>query len=205
MDELVLTVGDIKQYFYCSRIVYFRYLMPNFHPITYKMQEGKLRQHEEQRLEHRRTLYRFGIKGPMQKGEGENIIQRLFNLRITSQRLGLVGVMDMAIITPEEVIPIDFKDGAFSVGEVVALHHKYQLLAYGLLLEEAYVKRCRRGFVCSLEDGKTKSVSFTEGARVFLKSKIKRIREMILKEVFPPMTPYWWRCRECEFQPICIG
>lgn len=205
MDELTLTVGDIKQFFYCPRLVYFRYLMPEFHPTTYKMQEGKLRQQEEQRLEQRRTLARFGIKGPLAGGIEAVGFQRLFSLRLVSAKLGLSGALDMAILTPQEVIPIDFKDGAFSVGEAVALHHKYQLLAYGLLLEEAYGRRCARGFVHSLEDGRTRSVTFTEGVRIFLMGKIRKIREMILTEAFPPETPYWGRCRECEFRPVCRG
>lgn len=205
MDELVLTVGDIKQFFYCPRIVFFRYLMPKYHPTTYKMQEGKLRQEEEQRLERRRSLSRFGFKGDLSSEFKEKKVERLFSLRLTSARVGLSGVVDMAIVSPEEVIPVDFKDGAFSVGEVVALHHKYQLLCYGLMLEEAYGSRCHRGYIHSLEDGKTRSIIFTEGTRQYLLTKLRKIRKMILREEFPEETPYWGRCRECEFRPVCRG
>jgi len=206
--SIMLTIGDIKQYFYCPRIVYFRYLMPSFRPTTYKMEEGKLRQREEIKLEMRRTLVRFGIKGPRpygKKEEGEDGVKRFFGIRLASERLGLTGVVDMAIVTPEEVIPVDFKDGAFSIGEVVALHHKYQLLGYGLLLEESYRKRAERGFIHSLEDGTTKSVYFSQGVRDFLTGKIRRMRNMIEKEIMPEETPYRSRCRECEFRPVCKG
>lgn len=205
MDELVLTVGDIKQFFYCPRIIFFRYLMPKYHPTTYKMQEGRLRQEEEQRLERRRSLSRFGFKGNLTQDLEGKKVERLFNLRLTSTRIGLSGVVDMAIVFQEEVIPVDFKDGAFSVGEVVPLHHKYQLLCYGLMLEEAYGSRCHRGYIHSLEDGKTRSIIFTDGAKQYLLTKLRKIRRMILQEEFPEESPYRGRCRECEFRPVCWG
>ena len=47
-NALVLTVGDVKQYPYCPRIVYYTYLSPlRSRPTTYKMREGT--------LEHERT------------------------------------------------------------------------------------------------------------------------------------------------------
>lgn len=201
---LVLTVADIKQFFYCPRVVYFNYLMPHFRPVTYKMEEGKLRQKEEERLEKRRTAARFGF-GKGWESNGEKGASKLLNIRLYSNRLGLSGLLDMAVISEREAIPVDFKDGAFSRGSVVALHHKYQLVAYGLLLEEIYRKRSLRGFIHSLEEGRSKSVVFSDGAKMFLRGKINKMRRMILDEVFPEPTPYKGRCRECEFKPVCTG
>lgn len=239
--ELILTVGDVKQYFYCPRIVYYNYLMPGFRPVTYKMEEGKLRQKEEERLEKRRTLTKFGIalhpsdmrdifrsaqrkrcsapqiqgwetpsiSSPPRAGRSDTAYRdasKLFNVRLSSHSLGLTGMLDMALLTEDEAIPVDFKDGAFSRGAVVALHHKYQLMAYGLLLEGSYSgKESKVGFIRSLEDGGVRSVVFSEGAKMFLKGKIRKMRKMILNEIFPEETPYKGRCRECEFQPVCKG
>ncbi|NWF91381.1 MAG: CRISPR-associated protein Cas4 [Syntrophaceae bacterium] len=199
---LNITVGDVKQYFYCPRIVYFNYLMSDFRPVTYKMEEGKLRESEEERLEKRRTLSRFGFPSP---DKAEHKISKVFHLKLSSTSLGLSGLLDMALIKDDEVIPVDFKDGSFSKGEIVSLHHKYQLMGYGLLLEETYKRKSIKGFIHSLEDGKTKSVYFSEGAKMFLKGKLRKIREMILDEEFPDETRYRGRCRECEFSPICKG
>lgn len=199
-DPILLTVGDVKQYFYCPRIVYYNYLMPAFRPVTYKMEEGKMRQKEEERLEKRRMLSKFGI------ASGRDNASKLFNVRLLSHSLGLSGMLDMALLTDGEAIPVDFKDGAFSKGNAVALHHKYQLMAYGLLLEGSYSgKESRIGFIRSLEDGGIRSVVFSDGAKMFLKGKIRKMRRMILEEIFPEETPYKGRCRECEFRPVCKG
>lgn len=180
--------------------------MPDFKPKTYKMEEGRLRQQEEVKLEKRRTFARFGIRTHCRKREYEEAqVKRYFSLKLVSERLGISGVVDMALISPDEAIPVDFKDGSFSVGEVVALHHKYQLLAYGLLLEEVYGVKAERGFIHSLEDGTTKTVYFSDGARTYLIGKIRKIRDMVRNETMPEGTPYMVRCRECEFKPICMG
>lgn len=200
--KIILTVGDVKQYFYCPRIVFFNYLMPGFRPTTYKMEEGKLRQKEEERLEKRRTSSRFKLDLTSKSGTQPT---KYFDIKLFSESLGLSGLLDMALLTEEEAIPVDFKDGSFSRGRFVALHHKYQLLAYGLLLEESYLKKSLRGFIHSLEDGSTKSIYFSEGAKQYLTGKIKKMRHMIINEIFPEETPYKGRCQECEFRPICKG
>jgi CRISPR-associated exonuclease Cas4 len=201
-----ITASDIKQYFYCPRIVYFNYLVPDFKPATYKMKEGKIRQEEETRLEKRRTLIRFGLRSKGKEDAiDETTAEKFFNVKLISSRLKLSGIVDMAIIVGNEVIPVDFKDGSFSVGYTVHLHHKYQLLFYGLLLEDTYRKRTKRGFIHSLENGTTKQVYFTEGARMYLAGKIRKIRQMPEKEVMPDETPYRGRCKECEYRPICQG
>jgi CRISPR-associated exonuclease Cas4 len=190
---MVLTVGDIKQFFYCARHLYFLYQMPHFRPTTYKMEEGKLRQKEEQTLEKRRTLHRFELK------EGK----KFYELRLFSERLGVSGMLDMAIITEKEAVPVDFKDGSMSLAYVAPLHHKYQLVVYGLLLEEAYRTHSFRGFIHSLEDGNTKESFFTNGAKTYALRMIERIRHMLLNESLPPPSRNWWRCRECEFRLVC--
>jgi CRISPR-associated exonuclease Cas4 len=200
--NIILTVGDVKQYFYCPRIVFFNYLMPAFRPTTYKMEEGKLRQKEEERLEKRRTFSRFKLD-LNSKSESHPI--KYFDVKLFSESLGLSGLLDMALLTDKEAIPVDFKDGSFSRGRFVALHHKYQLLAYGLLLEESYFKKSVRGYIHSLEDGSTKSIYFSEGAKQYLIGKIRKMRNMIFNEIFPEETPYKGRCKECEFRPVCKG
>lgn len=201
INELVFKIGDIKQYFYCPRIVYFNYLMPRFRPVTYKMEEGKLRQSEQEKLEKRRTVARFDLFDD----ERRSHVVKQFNVRLYSDELGLSGMLDMLLIVEDEAIPVDFKDGSFARGEVVALHHKYQLIGYGLLVEACLRKKAMRGFIHSIEEGKAKSVNFSEGAKMFLRGKIRKMHEMIINEILPHPTPHYVRCRECEFRPVCRG
>lgn len=98
-DGLTLNASDLRQYVYCPRIIYFRYCVPVRPPPTYKMVEGKLQHERAEDLEHRRTLHAYGLS------DGE----RVFDVRLASQRLGLSGTLDLVILRRHEVIPVEFK------------------------------------------------------------------------------------------------
>jgi len=189
MTKPWLTVTDVKQYVYCPRIVFFTYCIPLRRPITYKMEEGKLQHEHTQELERRRSLRAYGLT----KGE------RAFSIRLHSERLGLSGLLDMAIITPGEVIPVEYKHSTGKLG----LNHKYQLVAYGLLCEEKWDKPVRRGFFYLIPSKRAQEVTITPNGRRFVKRMLYEMREMIRKEAMPPPTRHRGRCAECEFRRFC--
>jgi len=188
-DPLQLSVSDVKQYIYCPRVVYFTYLMPGLRYATYKMQEGKLQHEDVQELEERRSLKAYELI------EGE----RKFGVYLHSARLGLSGKLDMAIVTESEVIPVDFKNSSMGL----ELNHKYQLAAYALLAEEAWLKPVRRGFIYLIPLKKAESVTITPNMRAFVLKLLSQIREMVAKESMPPVTRQKVRCRDCEFHNFC--
>ena len=189
MPLLELTVTDVKQYVYCPRIVFFTYCLPLRRPTTYKMEEGKLQHERVEELEHRRSLRAYGLE------EGE----RVFGVRLYSERLELSGLLDMAILTAAEVIPVEFKNSAGKPG----LNHKYQLTAYALLCEDKWGKPVRRGFFYSIPLKKAHEIAITPGARRFVKKMLAEMREMILNEAMPSPTRHRARCVECEFRRFC--
>ena len=132
MSPLDLTVTDVRQHVYCPRIPYYRYTMPLERPVTAKMDLGKEEHETTSAKEARRTLKAYGMK------EGE----RRFGVDLYSEPLGLRGRIDMVILTPREVIPVEYKMAAG-----VGLHHKYQLAAYALLAEHTFVGTVSRAFV----------------------------------------------------------
>ncbi|HEY8745486.1 MAG TPA: hypothetical protein VIU62_20540, partial [Chloroflexota bacterium] len=84
-SPVMLTVTDVRQYFYCPRIVYYRLCQPLRRPLTYKMREGKLAQDRTADLEHQRSLRAYGLT------TGE----RHFNVSLRSELLGMQGIIDM--------------------------------------------------------------------------------------------------------------
>jgi len=101
-----LAVSDVKQYVYCPRVVYFTGCRQLRRPVTYKMVEGQLEHETTEAREHRRSLRAYGLT------EGE----RHFAVRLRSERLGLSGLLDMAIVTAMETIPVEFKSSSAGVG-----------------------------------------------------------------------------------------
>jgi CRISPR-associated exonuclease Cas4 len=106
MAQWFLEVTDLKQYTYCPRIVFYRYCLPDIRPLTVLMEEG-IHQHEQEDVrEDRCSLRHYGLK------EGE----RSFHTVIRSESLGLVGSMDLVIVTPARTV---------SDAQAIVVEYKY--------------------------------------------------------------------------------
>ncbi|MGB9904223.1 MAG: CRISPR-associated protein Cas4 [Desulfotomaculales bacterium] len=184
-----LNAGDIKQFFYCPRIIYFTYVLPVERKMTVKMAEGAQAHLEAARLEGRRTLKAFGL------AEGT----RFFRTALVSARLGLKGVLDMHIASPAGYFPVEFKD----TNRPLAAGHKYQLAAYVLLLEDHYGKPVRGGFVYFLPRNTLRYVEVTPGMRLYVKGVLGKIRRLVERQTFPEATLRRGRCRDCEYRNYC--
>ncbi len=216
---IILRCSDLRQFVYCPRVIYFRYCLPVRPPPTYKMVEGKLQHEREEELEHRRTLRAYGL------ADGE----RHFGVHLSSDRLGLTGVVDMVIARRYEVIPVEFKNieaqpevkrcqsirsrraetqsggGEAEEGPLpsVDLHHKYQLAAYALLAEERWEKPARRCFVYWIMARRAVEVEITPAARAYTTRLLRQMREMLGSGRIPEGTRRRGRCQDCEYRRFC--
>jgi len=188
-EQLTLTVTDVKNFVYCPRVVYFMYCLPGTRPLTYKMAEGKLEHGRTEELEQRRSLRTYGLTA------GE----RFFGVHLASAHLGLTGRLDMAIVTEQEAIPVEFKNTTGPLG----LNHKYQLVAYALLVEEQWGRPVRRGFVYRIPLKRSQELPITPNGRRFVLRLLAQIRRLIATETMPPPTTRRGRCRDCEFRRFC--
>ncbi|MBI2941440.1 MAG: CRISPR-associated protein Cas4 [Chloroflexi bacterium] len=187
--QVELTVSDVRQFVYCPRIVYFRQCL-GLHPApTYKMVEGKLEHQRTEDLEHRRGLKAYGLS------DGE----RVFNVRLSSERLGLAGILDMVIARRHEVIPVEFKN---TEGHI-RLNHKYQLVAYALLAEERWELPVRRCFVYAIPRKAAVEVPIAPGARRYTRRLLNAMRSLVAGQAVPKPTRQRGRCQECEYRRFC--
>lgn len=189
--KIVLAAGDVKQWFYCPRIAWFRYVRPVRKKETPKMAFGKEAQDEAERLEKRRGFARYNIKTGA----------RSFGVALESERLGFRGVLDMLITTAREAFPVEFKRTRDVGG--VALGHKYQLCVYALLVEDEVGYPVRSGFVQYLPSGHVRRVSMTQGVKDHVKRTATRIRRMITSETTPPRSARRSKCHRCEYFLFC--
>ena len=160
---MFLKVSDIKQYLYCPRIIYFTYVLPVEKKITAKMAYGKEEHFVVAQREKRRKFRSYDLE----KGE------KNFNVPLYSERLKLEGVLDMYLATRKGNFPVDYKNTCR-----VALNHKYQLIAYVLLLEEHLNCPVRGGFVYLIPSRQAFYVEATPESRLFTKKIISAIRSL---------------------------
>ncbi len=187
----MLTVTDVKNFIYCPRVVFYHYFLPTGNrPTTFKMAEGKRQEARVEELEERRSLRAYRL------AEGE----RAFDVQIASERLGVSGLLDMAILCPHEVVPVEFKNSTSAPG----LHHKYQVTTYALLCEEQFARASSRGFVYLIPSKRAVEIRVTPDTRRYALQTMDRIRAMLEMERIPPPTRRRERCRDCEFRRWCL-
>jgi CRISPR-associated exonuclease Cas4 len=121
---------------------------------------------------------------------------------VRSPRWGLRGLVDLVIWVdepaPGEVIPVDFKL-SFKSGE----HVQLQLMAYGLMLEEASGRPARRGFLYEIPLRKAIEVPFTPVLRSKVEEALQEMKTMLESEKMPQPTSQRMRCLGCEFRRFC--
>lgn len=186
---MMFKVSDVKQYMYCPRIIYFTYVMPVDKKVTYKMKEGKLEHLHLEKLETRRNLRRYKLE------EGE----RRFHTFLCSERLGLQGILDLHIASSGDNYPVELKNSL----RTGVLNHKYQLTAYGMLLEEHYQRTVRCGFIYLIPQQSIYPVPITTMTRSYLRRLVEKIQNIVITEAFPPPLSKRARCTDCEYRNYC--
>lgn len=189
MPEPVLRVSDLKQYYYCPRVVYYQYVLPVDRVATYKMEKGTAVQGDLEVLETRRKLKEYGLK------EGK----RIFNPWINSKDLGLSGKLDLLIETEKELYPVDFK---FTKGRPFK-NHVYQLGGYALVLESNHSKPVNKGFVYLIPPRDAVVFDITGDLKQECARTLEDIRRMIKEELFPAPPSHRSKCADCEYQNYC--
>lgn len=188
-QPLPLRVTDLRQYLYCPGIIFYHHVAPVERKVSFKMEEGRVAHATLDGLERRRTLARYRLD------EGE----RSFHLTLFSERLGLSGVLDMAIDGPTGSFPVEFK---WTEGEPM-LGHKYQLAGYALLLEEARSRPVVTGFLALVPGRRLIEVPLTDSVRLHARRLLTRIRRVIARGALPEATAQRGRCVDCEFRNYC--
>ena len=188
-ETLELTVTDLKQWAYCPRIPFYRYVLPVDAVRTHKMARGKTVQAALEALERRRRLREYRL------AEGE----RHFDVTLHSTTLHLAGKLDLLLITRTACFPVDFKDTEGGVRR----NHRAQLAAYALLVEEAFAKPVRDAFVYLVPSDEIVRIAITKTDRTEVLAAIAAIRKMVASEAFPEPTSVRARCTACEYRNYC--
>ena len=188
-----IEVSLVKQWFWCSRYVYFRYVLGLDEPKFEFLREGKQLHESLTRLEEvRKTLL----------ARREFLYDRkLLQLRVYSRRFGLKGILDMLVIRNGRPIPVEIK--LAESARTVPLHHKAQLMAYALCLEEMFCKSVTRGYLYYARDDRLVGVYLSDDLRRVVIESLDKVRSCLRGEFIPPRIQDESKCRNCWFRRYC--
>jgi CRISPR-associated exonuclease Cas4 len=195
--EPFISVTDVKHYLYCPRIVYFDRVL-HATPQFGSQQEASRELHEEyvkKELRRKDAIY-----------YSEEFVgaEKLLFTSLSSSSLGLRGALDCIIRTEKaEYIPVDYKNMMSDRGRVW-MDHRYQLVAYALLIEENFETQVRRGFVSYLPEKLIVELKITPTMKTHVKRIIGHIKSMIREEKLPPIRVAKHKCTGgCGHKQIC--
>ncbi len=195
--EPFISVTDIKHYIYCPRLVYFDRVL-HATPVFGSQQEEGKESHEEQvakELRRKDAIY----YSPEFVGA-----QKLLFTPLSSDMLGLQGNVDLIIRTARgEFIPVEYKN-MNSDGGRVCMDHKYQLVAYALLIEETFGTIVKQGIVNYLLEGLILHFEITPTMKTHVKRVLGHIKRIIQTEELPPIRVASYKCQGgCGHKQTC--
>ena len=179
MEELI-PASALAEILYCPRsfyyqIAYGRRKLQNVHTVE-GFEQDKLRQ---------------------ERGSREDFF---YNVKVYSQRLGIVGVLDAVAVREGELIPIEYKRGRRTrpseADEVL-------LGALAMALEECSGREVRRGYLYYTGSRKQFEIPVDHELRVKVETLALKARQ-ILEAGEPPPAVRDARCRGCSFEPWCF-
>jgi len=189
-------VRNLHNYIYCPRLFYFQWVENIFQENADTVAGSHAHRNVDapSRLEDAKEL---GLP------EGS----KLRSLRLESEALGLIGVVDIVEGGPEGAEIIDYKKGSArrdSEGERVAKEpDAMQVVAHALLLQDHGVKAVRGAIYYAAEKRRV-PVEFTEAIFEKVRATIKEAREVAASGKCPPPLKNDPRCLYCSAYPICL-
>jgi CRISPR-associated exonuclease Cas4 len=130
--------------------------------------------------------------------------EKLLFVQLVSEKLQLQGVVDCVIKTAKgEYIPVEYKNMNSDCGKAY-MDHKYQLVAYALLVEENFDAIVKRGFVNYIPEKLILQFEITPTMKSYVKRVIGHIKRIIKEEMLPPIRVAKNKCQGgCGHKQTC--
>ena len=195
--EPMISVTDIKHYLYCPRIIYFERVL-HAKPMLGSQQLDSQEQHEGYvRKELRR-------KGAIYYSQEFIDSDKMLFVPLCSPVLNMQGVVDLIIRTKNgEYIPVEYKNTVTNHGRAWT-DHKYQLVAYALLIDENYKTNVKRGFINYIPEEEIIGLEITETMKTHVKRIIGNINRILQEEKIPKIRVARNKCTGgCGYKYLC--
>lgn len=189
-------VRNLHNFIYCPRLFYFQWVENIFQENADTVEGSYV---------HRNVDAPSKLDNPQELGLPEGT--KIRSLRLESESLGLIGVVDLVEGGPEGAEIIDYKKGSArrdSEGERVAKEpDAMQVAAYALLLREHGIHAVR-GTIYYAADKRRVPVELNEEIFKKVKKAIHEARSIAASGHCPPPLKNDPRCLYCSAYPICL-
>lgn len=199
-SQPVMPVRRLNNFIYCPRLFYFQWVENIFQESADTVAGSHL---------HRNVEAPSKLDEEKAKALGENLPEgaRLRSLRLESETLGIVGVMDLVESGPDGAQIVDYKKGSArrtNEGEREAREPEMiQVGAYALLLQEQGVK-VSGAVIYYAADKRRVPVEINEALLAKTRQAIADAKALATSGRCPPPLKNDPRCLGCSAYPICL-
>jgi CRISPR-associated protein Cas1 len=191
-----MPVRRLHNFIYCPRLFYFQWVENIFQENADTVAGSHV---------HRNVDVPSKLDDPKDLGLPEGA--KIRSLRLESEALGLIGVVDIVEGGPDGAEIIDYKKGSArrdAEGERVAKEpDAMQVAAHALLLREHGVNAVR-GAIYYAADKRRVPVEFSEELFIRVRKAIEEARAVAASGRCPPPLKNDARCLYCSAYPICL-
>lgn len=189
-----VTPSEVIEYLYCPRFIYFMNCLGIAQHEDQRFMVLKGREVHEKRRDHNPDYVRKKL----------GCTARDVDVYLVSDRYHLKGKVDEVLSLDDGTLaPLDYKFTEFKDG--VYRTHRYQVVLYGMMIEDMYRATVNRGYVCYVRNGNVvKEVEIGERERREAAAMVKDIVGIIQRGQFPKRTPHAVRCLDCCYRNICV-
>jgi len=196
---------DFRQYGYCPRKIYFRWVLHVTFPPTTKMKLG-LTKHEEAVNAQKEQMK--SLENGLVNQENNNSHElRYRELKLEDPELGIIAKIDLIELLPGEnntpqVIITELKTGK-SMNRI-DYSHLLQLGAQAMVAERQLSLEIAALRIFYVKDRKEITIEFTDEIRGKVLNALKKMRKIVNEEDVPDPTPNKAKCPPCECWKICL-
>jgi CRISPR-associated exonuclease Cas4 len=123
--------------------------------------------------------------------------------RISSEKLGVKGIIDELEVYPEFFVPVELKTGK-APDEGVWPGHKIQVGAYAMLLEESFGVKVKTAVIRYLDTNATREVAINPFLRQEVEELVKKVNELLNSGKIPDFVDNENKCKACDLRDTCF-
>jgi CRISPR-associated protein Cas1 len=193
----LIPVRALNQVCYCPRLYYLQYVEAVM-PTNQHVEAGL---HDHRRVDEPELANRTRKEGDTAKSR---------SIHLSSETLGISGILDVIEEKDGESYPVETKHGAAPRDDAgratVWENDAVQLCGQALLMEEAFGAPVRRGFQFSTGTRERVEVALTAELRAKTRDAIEQCRTLSRQDAPPePLPPELrHRCFGCSLAPVCL-
>lgn len=185
--QLYFSAEDVRQFAYCPRKIYYRYVLRNDWLLSPKMKKG---------TELHEILCR------RKNNEKIGNVERYYNLRLQDDDLRLFALIDIVEWDGEEGRVIELKTGSHK-GKSPNFPDKLQVVAEALLVEFVLGIPVTVGSVWYYKKNEVIDFEISYDDKFKVINMLKKMKKIVESELFPDVEGPTKKCRDCECRRLC--